>query len=221
MIAFAIYTQTHIYKQKLATPESALGIHTEGTTPVTDYPNDTQALSHTKLLSNCYLGVGHLVIRDGNMNTDNYARTLVEYLLDTLKNIFGDRNRVSTWQCSGPHGASNCRMVGAAGHIHHFNDLDIIEQVWDSMGIKIVRVMHVARNDLIRALHNSWLNIRVPYLHNLYNSLPRSVRAVIRGRGYPTKYQLTKYIRKKDTIWICLTFPDRDILFAANYSEKK
>ena len=27
--------------------------------------------------------------------------------------------RVSTWQCSGPHGASNFCMVGAAGHIHH------------------------------------------------------------------------------------------------------
>ena len=35
--------------QKLATPESARGKHTQGSTCVTDCPNDTQALSQNKL----------------------------------------------------------------------------------------------------------------------------------------------------------------------------
>ena len=73
--------------------------------------------------------------------------------------------RVSTWQWSGPHGASNCRMAGA-GHIHHsmaiqIPDLDDIDQVWDFMDRKIVRVMPATRNDLIRDLLNSCLNIIV------------------------------------------------------------
>ena len=33
-----------------------------------------------------------------------------------------------------------------------------------------------------------------------------------RGRGYPTTYQLTKSVRKKDNIWICLTSPESNIL---------
>ena len=33
--------------------------------------------------------------------------------------------RVSTWQYSGPHGTSNCHMVGAAGHIHHSMDIPL------------------------------------------------------------------------------------------------
>ena len=32
---------------------------------------------------------------------------------------------VSTWQSQGPHGASNCRMVGAAVHIHHSNGIPV------------------------------------------------------------------------------------------------
>ena len=91
-------------------------------------------------------------------------------------------------------------------------DLYTIEHVLNFMDRKIARVMPVTRNDLIRALHNSWLNITVPCLHNLYNSHSRKVRAVIRGRGYPTRYWSTKYFRKKDNIWICLTFPERNIL---------
>ena len=113
-----------------------------------------------------YHGAGNLVILDENINTDNYVRTLSENPLGS-ENIFGDRNH--------PHGASNCRMVGVARYIHHSMasaDLNIIEHVCCFMGREVVKVMHVTRNDLIRALYNSWLNITVPYLYNLYNSLP-------------------------------------------------
>ena len=41
----------------IATPESARGKHTQGTTRVTDYPNDAQALPHTKLLKGCKIKV--------------------------------------------------------------------------------------------------------------------------------------------------------------------
>ena len=89
------------------------------------------------------------------------------------------------------------------------------------MGSKVVWAMLGTRNDLIRALHNSWLNITVPYLHNLYNSLPRRIRVVNRGRDYPTKDWLTKYFRKKNNIRTCVTFPERNILFAANYRDER
>ena len=61
-----------------------------------------------------------------------------------------------------------------------------------SLGFYQQGVVPVTRNDLIRVLYNSWLNITVLYLQNLYKSLPRRIRAVIMGRGYPKKYWLTK-----------------------------
>ena len=39
-----------------------------------------------------YHGVGNLVILDENVNADNYVRTWSENLLDSIENIFGDRN---------------------------------------------------------------------------------------------------------------------------------
>ena len=68
--------------------------------------------------------VGYLVIRDDNVNVDNYVRTLRTLsgnLLDSVENIIWRQNSfscVSTWQCSGPHGALNCRMVGRARQIY-------------------------------------------------------------------------------------------------------
>ena len=76
-------------------------------------------------------------------------------------------------------------------------DPTIIEQIWDFMGRDIVKVIPHMKADLIRALHNSWLNITVTYLHNLYNFLPRRIRTVIRGRDYPTKYWLKGYLQKR------------------------
>ena len=62
--------------------------------------------------------------------------------------------------------------------------------------------MPVMRNDLTRALHNSWLNTTVPYLHSLYNSLPRIVRVVIGGGGgggggLPHKMLINKVFSQK------------------------
>ena len=59
----------------------------------------------------------------------------------------------------------------------------------------------------------TWMRT-IMWEHCQNNSLPRRVRAVIRGRGYPTKYWLTKYFRKKDNIWICLTLPETFPSFA-------
>ena len=124
--------------------------------------------------------------------------------------------RVSTWQCSSPHNWRTVtwleqQEISTMHWPYQSPTFNIKEQIWDFTGREIVRVKLVTWNDLIRALHNPWLSITVPYLHNLYNPLPRRVRAVTRGRGYPTKYWLTKYFHRKDNIWICLTSPERNI----------
>ena len=162
-----------------------------------------------------YHGVGNLVILDENVNAENHVRTLSENLLDPVENIFGDRNHPFVFQHDNAPAHTTRRTVASLEQQDISTiqepsqslDLNIVEQAWDFMGSAIGRVIPNTRNGLIRTLHNIWLNITVPYFHNLYISPPRRIRAVVRGRGYPTKYWLKKYFRKMDNIWICLTFP--------------
>ena len=66
--------------KKLATPKSARGKHTPGTTRVTDYPNNTPALSHTKLLWGCNINVPiffkHIIVHTKYF----HKKTVFEYV---------------------------------------------------------------------------------------------------------------------------------------------
>ena len=129
--------------------------------------------------------------------------------------------RASTWQCSGPYGASNCRICGATGYIHHpmaisVPDLNIIEKVWDFMGREIVRVMPVTRNYPIRVLHNSWLNITVQYLHNLCKYLPSGYK----GAVLPHKVLIYKVCSQRGQYLNMSHFSWKKYSFVANYRDK-
>ena len=100
-----------------------------------------------------------------------------------------------------------------------FNGHPGLEHNWDFMGREIIRVMPVARNDLIRALRNFWLNTTVPYLHNLYNSLPRRVRAVIRQAGLPHKILINKVFSQIGQYFNMSHFSWKKYPFAANYRD--
>ena len=115
------------------------------------------------------------------------------FLILHVQYIFGDRNHPLVFQHDNAPAHMAHRTVtwleqhdlSTIQRPSQSPDLNIAEQVWDFMGTEIVKVMPVTRNDLIRALHNSWRNITVPHLHNLYNSLHRLVRAAIKGRVTP------------------------------------
>ena len=140
-----------------------------------------------------------------NVNAGKYVRTLSESSI-----------RVSTRQCSGPHGASNCRMVeqqdiSTIQRSSQSPYFYMIEQVWDFMGREIVS--HACRKKWSDSNFAQFLaEHQVAIFAQSLQPLPRRVGAVSRGAGYPTKYWLTKCFRKKDNIWICLTFPERNIL---------
>ena len=44
------------------------------------------------------------------------------------------------------------------------------------------------KGELIIALKEEWLNIDQSILENLVDSMPRRIEAVIKSKGYPTKY---------------------------------
>ena len=67
-------------------------------------------------------------------------------------------------------------------------DLNVIENLWDNVGRVVTRERPATRVELINVLHRAWNSIRPDTVARLFDSLPRRVRAVVRSRGYPTRY---------------------------------
>jgi hypothetical protein len=70
------------------------------------------------------------------------------------------------------------------------SDLNIIENVW----LRIKKSLQNAAGnintpqELFTAFQDIWMNFTVDYIPNLYTSIPRRILAVIRSKGYLTKY---------------------------------
>lgn len=141
-------------------------------------------------------GVGELVVIDGNMDHVQYIKILEENLRRSIENTFGDPNMPVVFQQDNApaHRArpverwfdeSDIRVVQWPAQSP---DLNPIENVWSMVSRDVRRDRPTNRSELIRSIYRSWGNITGPYLTKLYNSMPRRVRAVIRARGYATKY---------------------------------
>ena len=172
-----------------------------------------------------YHGVGDLVILDENVNEDNYFRTLSENLLGSVKNILGGGNIHSCFIMT-MIWPTRCVVLSHGWSSRTYPPFNgrpsPLTLIWSNkFGILWAErsLESVTRNDLIRALHISWLIITMPYLHNLCNSLPRRVRAVIRGWGYPTEYWLTKYFQKRQYLNMSHS-AWKKYSFAANHRDK-
>lgn len=67
-------------------------------------------------------------------------------------------------------------------------DLNIIENVWDHLEIRIRQRPITSTATLKSALQLEWVQISPDYLANLVSSMPRRLQAVIDAKGGPTKY---------------------------------
>lgn len=141
-------------------------------------------------------GVGQLVVVDGNLNSEGYIGILQEHLWQSVENMLGDRNMPFIFQHDNApvHTARNVQAwldeedVQVMQWPAQSPDLNPIENVWSEMSRSVTRERPSNKNDLVACLFRCWGNISTQYLQTLYRSMPRRVRAVIRCRGYGTKY---------------------------------
>ena len=143
-----------------------------------------------------YHGVGELVMVEGNLAHAQYIDILDGYLLQSVENIFGDREHPFVFQDDNapPHRA---HVVQDWMFEHGINRMDWpaqspdanpIENLWDDIERAIVRDHPATREDLIRCVYRAWGEIAPERLHGLYETLPRRAAAIIRSHGYATKY---------------------------------
>jgi len=70
------------------------------------------------------------------------------------------------------------------------SDLNPIKNVWDYLERYICKrdPRPKSTDELIMALQEEWIKIDSNFLENLVSSMPKKVHAVIKSKGYPTRY---------------------------------
>lgn len=142
-------------------------------------------------------GFGRLVRIEGKVNAEKYVSILEEGLLPTLDDHFllpsdiifqqdNDRKHVSkrakAWFSE--------KGIELLPWPSKSPDMNIIEHPWDQLDDRVrARVPPPSNLDqLWVALQEEWAKLGKEYLEALYGSIPRRIQALLKARGWYTKY---------------------------------
>lgn len=67
-------------------------------------------------------------------------------------------------------------------------DLNIIENFWSIIKNKVYQSSPVSKDNLWEIVENEWYKIDNKVIFDLYSSIPRRIEAVLKNKGYSTKY---------------------------------
>jgi len=141
-------------------------------------------------------GVGCLQVLNGMVNAEKYVKDVIQSkLLASARDIFGANQPLIFQQDGAPcHTAKKCQSWFNENNIKVLEwpgnspDLNPIENLWSRLKRAAVAKHPSNKQQLIEAVINSWFHIIAPEdQQKLVDSMHRC-EAVIKARGYPTRY---------------------------------
>jgi hypothetical protein len=128
-----------------------------------------------------YHGVEELVVVKENISGEVYVNILTENLHQSVENIYGAEMHPSSFSMIMLLHAHTCHLtqqwldendVQPMWRSTQSPDLNIIENVWDVMGKRILTGRPTNRAWLIISLQHAWNNMTIDYIQQLYDSMP-------------------------------------------------
>jgi hypothetical protein len=145
--------------------------------------------------------VGRLHVIKGNVNAEKYiAEILDKKVIQSAADMFGQGvadNRDFIFQQDGaPCHTARRSMAWFQDHKvdvlewpGNSPDLNPIENLWSRLKKLVARKKPSNRQELIQAIIAAWFHVITPeHLQQLVDSMPKRCEAVIKAKGYPTKY---------------------------------
>jgi len=145
----------------------------------------------------CWDKIGPIVVIDGNLNHEKYISILTNKQLPFWKQM-KRRFRSPIFQDDGArahtiHAVVNWKRMNAINSFiwpAQSPDLNPIEHLWSFLKQQVKRRKPHPNNlkQLEEYIYEEWKQLDPSMLRNAVLSMPRRIRAVVRSKGYQTKY---------------------------------
>lgn len=139
-------------------------------------------------------GVGNLVFIDGKMDQYVYKNILLHNLLPSARKLGLESGFVFQQDNDPKHTARSVKQWLSENIENVLEwppqsaDLNPIEHLWDHLDRKIHEQPISSLTELRKVIQREWEKIPANVTKNLVDSMPRRLQAVLKSKGYPTKY---------------------------------
>ena len=138
-------------------------------------------------------GVGPLVRVDGKMDSIQFRDILRDVTVPFYNKKY--RRKWVYQMDNDPKHKSQCvtqwlesKKVEVLPWPSQSPDLNPIEHLWDELGRRVRGRKHKNKDDLFAELESEWKQLQPSVCAKLVGSMSSRIEAVIKSRGYPTKY---------------------------------
>jgi hypothetical protein len=145
----------------------------------------------------CSRGKTDLFFIEGKLNSTKYQELLEETLLPAAERLYEDGD----WKLMQDHATchdSKSTQDWLGAHVPDFfdkeswpaksPDINIIESLWSQMENNINREELKSADDFKNAILQEWESLDLSTLEKLVESMPRRRQAVMKAKGWHTKY---------------------------------
>ena len=139
-------------------------------------------------------GVGKFVWIDGIMDQHVYHNLLQNHALPSAQQLFGDQKFIFQQDNDPKHTAHinkrylTSKAVDVLPWPAQSPDLNPIENLWSILDGRLKNRKPQNEDELFNALAEAWYELPTDLLNRLVDSMPRRCEAVIKSKGFPTKY---------------------------------